>query len=58
MIVDTMIMTIRTDVLLITLQITTGISKRDVIMDSSRTRASRLIKRPEYRYTFGSTERL
>jgi hypothetical protein len=57
-IVDIMIMTIRIDMVLVMLQITTGISKRDTIKDSSITRAIRLIKRPEYRYTFGSTERL
>lgn len=57
-IVDTTIIAIRIDVVLVILQITTGISNKDVIKESRITRAVRLINWPEYRYTFGSIERL
>lgn len=48
-IVENMIITIRTDVPLIRLQMTTGNSKRAVIKTSKNARAMRLIKCPEYK---------
>lgn len=57
MIIDIVMITIRADVVLVTLQITTGSNRRHVTRDSNISRAIRLIKRPEYKYTFGSTDR-
>lgn len=51
-----MITTIRIEMILIMLQITTGISNRKVININNNILAVCLIKVPEYRYTFASIE--
>jgi hypothetical protein len=45
--VDAMIMIIRIEIVLVALQMTTGISRRSVIMNNSSALAVRLIKGPE-----------
>jgi len=55
--VNNVITTIRVDVALVILQITTGIRSKDVIRNNSIVRAIRLMERPVYKYTFGSAER-
>lgn len=54
--VDTITITIRTAVALIMLQIMTGTSRSSVVKTSSNALAVRLIKVPEYIYTFGSVD--
>jgi hypothetical protein len=47
---------IRTEVVLMILQMMTGIRRRSVIKNNSNALAIRLIKCPEYMYTFESFE--
>ena len=49
---------IRFEKVLMTLQMITGISRRDVIKNNNKVLAVRLIKAPEYTYTFASIETL
>ena len=56
-IVDATTTIIRTEMVLIMLQMTTGISRRSVIKNSSNVLAIRSIQGPEYMYTFASVER-
>ena len=55
-IVDSMTITIRIEVVLMILQMTTGISRITVTKNKSNTLAIRLISCPEYIYTFASVE--
>jgi hypothetical protein len=55
-IVEIIMITIRIDTVSMAMQITTGVSMRNVISASKSALAIRLIRRPEYMYTFGSVE--
>jgi hypothetical protein len=56
--VESMIINSRAIMLVVVVQIATGSSKRKLIRNNSKTFAVRLIKRPEYIYTFSSLETL